>query len=532
MGGVRGISKPRRHEAGGGWSSEESPAPGHVANTCSHFHSYLYHHAPVWIDFPEWKEYGAQVCLPEVGQSVVFREDDTWAGHYTVWQEGWRDKSYNLLKRFSEKDAETYAYYMDKWWDSLYAATIEWAFSPALPLGQQDVMDKFVMNPDNGIKPYWMMMSLAQLVRELYDSPELQALGIRTAQSAGVNPTAYGSAFIGLILMNSLFDPAPIRGGTHQLAHASQRVIYENGGEIHHGQTVENIIIENGVAKGIRLSDGTEIEAKLGVVCGANPIDLVHDLTDPAVWPGEIQKAVKNIERDFVTISWYTWALKEQPVYKAEAFDPDIRNSCWINLSRKGVESIEREAHLRLAGEWPDPEDFNLVVANWSMYEHDYFAPPGGKSTVLTEQFLQPATRYSAEKWKELEKRHADECVRFWNKYCENVTWDNVIGYVPVTPYYTAHHAPNYGPQGNWCVIDMDGTQVGRTRPIPQLADLRNFPIKNLYPASSAWHPAGAATSQQGYWVYQVMAEQHSLKKPPDKDWAGMVKKVLTDGIF
>jgi hypothetical protein len=78
----------------------------------------------------------------------------------------------------------------------------------------------------------------------------------------------------------------------------------------------------------------------------------------------------------------------------------------------------------------------------------------------------------------------------------------------------------------------MDGPQLGRTRPIAQLADLYNFPIKNLYPASSAWHPSGGATSEQGYWVYTVMADQHGLKKPPEKDWGAIVKKVLKDGIY
>ena len=34
-----------RHEAGGGWCSDEIPAPGFIANQCSHIHTYLNHHA-------------------------------------------------------------------------------------------------------------------------------------------------------------------------------------------------------------------------------------------------------------------------------------------------------------------------------------------------------------------------------------------------------------------------------------------------------------------------------------------------------
>ncbi|MDP2724917.1 MAG: hypothetical protein Q8O44_01465, partial [Syntrophales bacterium] len=366
--------------------------------------------------------------------------------------------------------------------------------------------------------------------KEIFDTPEVQSFGIRAAQSAGVDVTAYGSALAGLILMLVYCDTIVIKGGTHQLAHASQRVIYENGGEIFHSSPVEKIIIENGRAKGIKLKDGTEVEARLGVLCGANPIDLVWELTGPEYWPNEIPKKVNNIERDFVAISWYTWALKEQPVYKAESFDPDVKESCWITLARKGLDVMAKEVHRRLSGEWPDPNDFNLCIGNWSHFAHDYFAPPGNFATVLTEQFVQPATKYPEKEWKEIEKRHANEIIAFWERYCPNVTWDNVIGHVPITPYFTAKHAPNYGPQGNWDVIDISGPQIGRFRPIAELADLKNFPIKDLYPCSAAWHPYGGAMSMQGYWVYKVIAEKHRLTMPPEKNWADMIQKTVQNG--
>ena len=519
-----------RHEAGSGWSSDESPAPGFIANHCSQIHMYLLHHGTTWIDFPEWEEYGVMTSKPKVGTCVVFREDNSWVGPYSIWAENYRDKTYNLMKRFSEKDAATFLALEEKFWRYYYSAYLEWAFNPPEPFGKLDAMDRLIMNPEVGIRPHWLQMSAVQLMKELFESAEIQSWGLRPAQSAGVNPTAYGSALAGLILMFCWMEGIVIKGGTHQCAHASQRVIYENGGEIFHGTTVEKIIIEEGRAKGIKLKDGTEVEAKLGVVCGANPIDLVWKLTGPEEWPDDIPRKVNNIERDFINISWYTWALKEPPKYNAEAFDPDVKESMWINLSRKGVEVMEQEVHRRLAGEWPDPDDFNLCAGDQSHFAHDYFAPPGDFATVLTEQFVLPATNYSDKEWKEIEKRHADEIIAFWGKYCPNITWDNVIGYVPVTPNFTARHSATFAPQGNWCSIDMDGSQIGRTRPIAELADLRNFPILNLYPCSTAWHPSGGAFAMQGRWVYKVIAEQHALTMPPEKNWAEMVRKTLETG--
>ncbi|MDO8784591.1 MAG: hypothetical protein Q7J12_00080, partial [Syntrophales bacterium] len=97
--------------------------------------------------------------------------------------------------------------------------------------------------------------------------------------------------------------------------------------------------------------------------------------------------------------------------------------------------------------------------------------------------------------------------------FAPNMTWDNVIGYVPVTPFFTSKHARNWGPYGNWCVIDNSPSQVGRLRPIPELASGR-MPIKNLYATGSGWHPFGNGSSCQGYNIYKVIAEDLGLKKP------------------
>ena len=511
FGGLKVGMFEERHEAGGGWCCEESPAPGFVANHCSHAHCYYHHHAPIWEDFPEWMDYGVKIVKPKVGGATVFREDDTWAGIYTLWADENCEKTHRLLSRFSAKDADTFMKLVEKWEKFIYPALLEWIFSPPQPF--PDAIERLVMNQDAGVMPDWTQMSCVQFMRDIFESPEVQTMGIRASQSMGVPPDSYGLGIAGITQMFTLRDVIGIAGGSHQCAHASQRIVLENGGEIWHSSGVDKIIIENGKAKGIRLNDGTEVEAKLGVVCGASPHQLVFELTGSEYWSPDIVRKVKNLEMDWIAISWYTWALHEHPEYKAENFDSDIKYGGWITLGRKGLNAILEEAARRRMGLWPDPEDFQLCVSNWSIFAPGYFAPPD-KSCILTEEFVQPATMYSDEEWKGMEKRHAEEILSFWQQYAPNMTWDNVIGHVPITPYFTAKHARNYAPSGNWCVIDMCGPQMGRHRPIRELADLANFPIKNLYPCSSAWHPYGSASSQQGYWVYKILAEKYNLRKP------------------
>ena len=230
-GGLKVGMFEERHEAGGGWCSEESPAPGFIANHCSHIHFYHFHHGPIWEDFPEWEKYGAKFAKPKLGPAIVFRDDDSWVGAYTIWEESQRDKTYKLMSKFSERDAQVFLDLEEKWTKYIYPAVLEWLFSPPVPFGTPDAVEKLLMNPESGIRPEWTMMSPVQLMRDLFESREIQSWGIRPAQSAGVCPIAYGSAISALILIFMFLDPIAIKGGSHQLAHASQRIILENGGK-------------------------------------------------------------------------------------------------------------------------------------------------------------------------------------------------------------------------------------------------------------------------------------------------------------
>ncbi|MDY6862880.1 MAG: hypothetical protein SV062_07815, partial [Thermodesulfobacteriota bacterium] len=138
---------------------------------------------------------------------------------------------------------------------------------------------------------------------------------------------------------------------------------------------------------------------------------------------------------------------------------------------------------------------------------------PGNECTILTEQFVLSADSMTENEWKKYEKIHAEQVIATWQKYAPNMTWDNVIGYNPVTPFYTANMCRNFSPAGNWCVIDNIPSQFGRVRPIPELAGHR-MPVKNLYGTGSAWHSYGSGHSIQGYNCYKVIAEDFGLKKP------------------
>ncbi|MBW1859356.1 MAG: hypothetical protein JRI70_04575, partial [Deltaproteobacteria bacterium] len=75
----------------------------------------------------------------------------------------------------------------------------------------------------------------------------------------------------------------------------------------------------------------------------------------------------------------------------------------------------------------------------------------------------------------------------------------------------------NMGPQGNWAVIDNIPSQMGRFRPVPELARHKT-PVENLYATGTAWPFTGCAMVCQGYNCYKVIAEDFEVQKPWDVD--------------
>jgi beta-carotene ketolase (CrtO type) len=510
-GGLSVAMFEERHEAGAGWSSEESPAPGFLADHCSHIHGAGMHHGLLFEDFPEIAEMAGFSTHP-VFAATIFEEDHTWIGRYGYKEDPTQEKTAKMIARYSEKDAETYLWLCDKMNKYWAPALFEAAWSLPKSFDEPDAIDMLMRNPESGFKPEWASMTTVQVVAELFESIEVQIMFLRVGQSSGPMPDEPGMA---LLSMATFMQPDIMvhRGGTHNMTHVCSREIQKNGGKIFLNSRVEKILVEDGKATGVLLADGTEVEAKVAVVSGANAQDLVLELTGPEYWSPAIVKGIKNLQSHMDCISWYTWALQDQPEYKAEAFNHDCHFAAYVCMGKKDIDYILNEVSRRRKGLWPDPDNFNLVVNNWSIADPT-LAPPG-KASVLTEQYVLPATAYSDKEWKEIEKRHADEIIRFWGRYASNINWDNVIGYVPVTPYFTVKHSRSYAPSGAWTSLNVSANQMGKNRPIPELANISKFPIKNLYPASVCWggYVVGA-TCNQGYQVYKILADLHGLRKP------------------
>lgn len=507
----------RRHELGGAWASFDGAAPGFSTDAHASVVFTLYF-LPLWRDFPNFEDYGGKMVYYPSPVGAIFKEDQSCLVLYGSKFDPTGEKSAREIARFSERDAETYMkmrefYFEPGGWNDSFIKDVYSLPPPPGELGNlAKWTEEMMKRPDALWDIQFERLEAGQAARELFESVELRVLllcGIPRRCGYPEEHMTGGDVF------DLLFrcEQGHIVGGTHNAAHALIRIFVENGGKFFTKSEVDKLIIEDETAKGIRLVDGTEVRSQI-VVTSMDPYQLCFRLIGEGHLDRKIMRRVAALDRNAGPITWYTWAVHELPNYLSAAFNPDINDKCgYIIIGNKDDEQIIRQMSLCRAGRIPDGDAFQLNV--WG--EHSLIDPsrvPGGKHMFGTELMMPSATVLSEREWMEFKKQHAEDTMRELQLVASNMTWDNVIGLFPVTPYDIAQRELNMAPHGSQCIIADRKPQHTFRRPIPEFADHRIPGIKNLYGTGCGWGFMVGAGAGQGYVCYKAIAEDLGLRKP------------------
>lgn len=505
------------HELGGGLAGEQT-APGFQGSPHSFAQmDWFYDNIVIKGDLPELWEEG----FKNVGRMTITANlfpDDTCLAIYGFDVDPDGSRTAAQIARFSERDAETWTKFRNLYLERVRPAFYEEVFSvPPLPGEPSPVVKVLASDPEiqkAGLDFHIAGMSPLQGLKTMYESDELIVSLLRANQMMGLYPDDAGLALT--VILNNLetFTHAMIQGGTHNLTHAMHRVLYRYGARTFTHCEVDRVVIENGAAMGIRLKDGSQVEAKKAVISTLSPHQLCYDLIGPDHLSHQILKKIDALETDRTCPTWYEWALMEYPKLKSHDFNPDIDSEetysgvTSFTLGEKSVTSLIKEGAYRKM--YQIPPDFTIVFTT---------APPIAQLTTdpkqciaHTEAAVPPAWAFPEDWWIKFQHEHAEYQMDKFKKYMVDMSWDKVIGLIPVTPFYIAKHLKNMAPSGNWMIIDFTPIQSGAFRPIPELARHRT-PIKNLYATGSAWG-WGMSSLCSAYTCYKVMADDYGLRKP------------------
>jgi phytoene dehydrogenase-like protein len=432
------------------------------------------------------------------------------------------EKNIKEVERISPKDAETLAWFAQgKVWEWGFAAQqLLWS-PPALP-GEIDPVEALLNDPNSGLQRRHQFMSATEYVSDFFESNELRAHSLRMIGSAGIYPDDVAPLAVMMfnVPMQILgFGGGVYEGGTHNLTHALQRALSEEGGKFFVGADVDEILVKNGKACGVKLADGTVIEAKKMVITSIVITQtLARHLRNVDLGPqgAEWRRKIAKLRVDRGQIFWGHFAFHELPKYKATAWNPDCDKARWIFMGDADIEYMDREyrfnnQHIR-PGHWP-PRLY-LWEGTDSKWDPSY-APPG-KHVSLLEEMAFPASWRTEKEWMQIKKEAPDHFLKEWQRYAPNMTWDNIIAANIDTPWDIMHRSDNFV-EGNWGLIAGTPSQFGASRPIPEFAQYQIPGIEDFWMAAGSCHYSLGLTGWAGYNCYKRIAQKLDLWKP----WEG-----------
>ncbi|NTU85746.1 MAG: NAD(P)/FAD-dependent oxidoreductase [Chloroflexales bacterium] len=509
----------RHTNLGGGAVSEEAPAPGFRQNSCAHFTRFYSH--PAYTEF-NLREEGLHYVFPDENEGMIFEDGSSFIGYSayrvvdpqtgrTEYSEENVRKTYEQISQFSKRDAEVYLDLLDKYTRYWKRAFHRHRFTPPTPWGVPDPLEELITIPDSGIEPVHQFMSVRQLAYDFFESPELRTLFMRaTPTSSGTFPDdPMGlQVLVHVMALVLSFEPASIvAGGTQSITNALVSAGKKLGVTYLIGQEVDQVVVEGGQARGVLLSSGARLNARLVVSSLGVPQTLLRLLKGTPI-SDKIMHRVKNIHYDRAQILWGNVAMHELPQYSAEASNPGLGRLPRLYTGAKDPDYLasKYQHDIFVLG---FPQQLYLLMAPDSIWDRS--RAPEGKHTILIEDFTAPRRLFSAREWKRLTEEFVTQALAQWQRLAPNMTHDNVIGARIYNPYDVEASHPDMI-EGGWAEGSMIASQLGRFRPFPEMANYRT-PVQNMYICSSNLHSAAGIGRGSSYNCYQIIAEDLGLPK-------------------
>ncbi len=488
-----------RPTVGGGFAIDEVTAPGFKHNL--HALYCKIHESPAHSDL-ELGRYGVEYAFPDPKMAIV-RKD----GYFLYHQE--REKTYESIKRISEKDARTFLDVSKKWRQWYVDFVLPEMYSIPKPPAEWEAE---ILSRPGGPEYLDVVKNYSPLeyANQLFESEYCRLAVIRGAASAEYEVNSKGIPALVFQTILNWFNgkTAHVLGGIKQIPLALARIIRENGGTIFENQRVARIIVEDNQAKGIVLEDGSEIRAGRFV---ASAIDPVHTflfmLGEEHLADGAGEKAASFRFRG-TSLFRVHLALKERPHFTMAQDEPAIDDAWLFTIGFEAPGDFERIGAQFDAGQLPEISGVSFGLT--TIFDPS-LAPEGCHVAYVGMSAPFDLAGGGPGRWSSVAQELGDRLIAKLREYAPNMTDDNIIGRFAYTPKDIEEYLPNMI-DGDICAGEICPEQLGYNRPWPGMSQYRTF-IPGLYLCGASTHPGGHAVGGSGYNAANAIAEDLGIAK-------------------
>jgi phytoene dehydrogenase-like protein len=349
-------------------------------------------------------------------------------------------------------------------------------------LGQRDMMEFLRILP----------MSIKEFLDDWFENEALKGLlGSSGVTGSLQGPMAAGTAYTFLYNYcgrnNGGFRSSRfIRGGLGGLVRALANTAAEQGAEIRTSAEVKEILLTDGRATGVKLSDGAEIFAKI-IVSNADPRSTCFNLLKPWNLQPEFVRKVRNIRFNGTTAKM-NLALHGLPHFNGSPDDGSLLTGRIIICP--GLEYLERAYDDTKYGRFSQKPYLDITIP--SLLDNT-LAPENQHVMSITMQYAPYRLRQGS--WDEQRETLGAAILDTLSQYAPHVR-EQIIYQEVITPLDWER---DYGlAEGSIYHGQMALDQLFFMRPAAGYGKYRT-PIENLFLCGAGTHPGGGVTGAPGY---------------------------------
>ncbi len=350
-----------RNEVGTMCETEENMRPG---VRCNMHASALATWVSPAFDELELERFGFKPIAGEWGTIYPFLDGTAFANHNYDGR-----KTYEALKALNPKDAEVFRdmcnYFAEN--DRIRDAIHYGFFTQPSAEAYGKVLD--IIDKCPHVPRGWEKMTGYHVLDCMFEDERIKVGIIAQMIAVGTDPWLKVIGPLGAVCfaLGPLMFPftATAKGGSHLLPHSLYRSLIHYGGEVFQSCPVDKIVVENGEAKGVVLSEhaaypGRRIKAKKAVVSNLEPVPTFLWLVGEKHLSPEDVMAVQSYDDEQVVLFTNYYLLKEPLKFKAfewtRKIDPNIEKDVyWFDYSLETVEDTAHVHYCYVRGELPDP---------------------------------------------------------------------------------------------------------------------------------------------------------------------------------
>lgn len=493
----------------GGACVTEELIPGSKWSSCAFIAGLL---RPEIIAELELERFGLDLYQGDALSFSLFRDGTS----FTMWKE--TDRTLRELEKLNKKDAQAF---LDFGVRLQRFAGLVTPYLLTSPPERSEVLAAFEAAGEQTLFDEFTLLSVRDLLDRYFEDERVKSMltffGMVSIFGGPSTPgTAYTYGHHSWGEFNGNFGQFGLaRGGMGAISEALAAGARHHGADIRTSTPVDKVVVERGVATGVRLHDGTTITAAQ-VFSNADPKRSLLQLIEPGVLPARLVRDVANIDTrgSMARIHLLVDELPQYLPFADAAAGPQHHGHQLLGPSR---EAFEEAAEAQRRGTFPST--FVIEAVTQSVTD-DSLAPAGLHTMSLGIQQL--PSELTGTTWAAEKEKWADLVLEDLFLYAPNLR-NHILERVIITPddLDTEYLITD----GNIFHGAMMLDQLFGARPIPELANYRT-PVGNYYLCGSGTHPGGGVMGANGHnaakaaladaaGVSTTRAAQPSATKPP-----------------